>query len=127
MTQDVEAGACRDHGWQVAGVVRIDDADHGSQRAVRDAGLGVHLQQIEDRYAGRLAAGAGGGRNGDQRLEPTRYGLTPTNGRVDVGQEVCRIGRVQIGRLRRVDARPATDGDVAVEVALGRKADRFLE
>ncbi len=40
-----------------------------------DAGLGMHRDEVEDGDAGRLAAGAGGGRNGDQRLERPGTGV----------------------------------------------------
>ena len=81
-----------------------------------DAGLGLALHEIEDRDAGRFAAGAGRGRNGDQRLERSGHRLAAADRRVDVVEEVGRIGRVEVGGLGRVDRAAAADGDERVEL-----------
>ena len=83
--------------------------------------LACFSTQIEDRHAGRFAAGAGGGRNGDQRLERPGHRLAPADRRVDVVEEVGRIRRVQIGRLGRVDRAAAADGDERVELSLAAR------
>ena len=123
-SQPVHAATIR---GQCDRVVRVDDAQIGPQHVVRDAGLDVPLQQVEDRHAGRLAACAGGGRDGDQRLEPSGHRLALADRRVDIRQEVRRIGRVQVGGLGRVHHRSAADRDVAIETAVGGEPDRLLE
>src|SRR5437764_13617103 len=87
----------------------------------------MHLDQVEDGHAGGLAARAGGRWYGDQRLESAGDRLTAADRRVHVGEEVGRIGGVQVGGLGRVHARAAAHGDIAVECAVRREADRLLE
>ena len=68
MAEDVHSATGHDHLRQRPSVLGIDDAHHGTQGPMGDPGLGPHLQQVEDRHAGRLAAGAGRGWDSDQRL-----------------------------------------------------------
>ena len=71
--------------------------------------------QIEDADAGRLAARARGGRNGDQRLERPGDRQALADRRVDVVEKIGRrIRRVEIGRLGGVDRAAAADGDERV-------------
>ena len=84
--------------------------------------------QVEDRHAGRFAAGSGGRRNRDQRLQRPRHRQASADGRVDIVEKVRRrIGRVQVGGLRGVDRGPAADGDVRVVGARARECDRLEE
>ncbi len=125
--QHIEAGARRHHLGHAARVVWIDDAHHRPQRAVGDARLGVHLDVIEDRDAGRLAAGAGCGRDGDQRLAAGQALACLADRRIDIGQEVGGIGGIQVGGLGGIDAGTTADRHVAVEGAIGRELDRLVE
>ena len=69
--------------------------------------------------AGRFAAGAGGRRNRDQRLERPGHRQALANRRVHVVEEVRRrIRRVEVDRLGGVDRRAAADGDERVERTL---------
>ena len=69
--------------------------------------------EVEDCDSGCFAAGAGGRRDRNQRFEASGYCASFADGRIDVGDEVGRVGRVEVGGLRRVDDRTAADGDVA--------------
>jgi hypothetical protein len=88
-----------------------------------DARLGLPLDKIKDRHARRLAPRAGGRRNGDQRLQRPGDRLAAADRRVDIVEEVGRISRIKIGRLRRVDRAAAADGDERIEVAQPRDVD----
>ena len=66
--------------------------------------LACSARQVEDADAGGLAAGAGGGRNRDQRLERSGHRQPLADRRVDVVQEVGRrIGGVEVDGLGGVD------------------------
>ena len=54
-------------------------------------------------------------------------GVPFSDGRVDVGHEVRRPGRIEIGRLAGVHAGAAADGDIAVELTFHGEGDGFLE
>ncbi len=110
-------------GGMDARVVRIEDAQIRLERTMGNAGLGVHGRVVEDGHAGGLAAGARGGGDGDQRLDRAGHGLAQADGRVDVGQQVGRIGGEEIGDLGRVDARSAAHGHVAVKLTVDREGD----
>ena len=125
--EDVERRAGDGHPGKGPGVVGVDDAQAGTQRPVRDPGLGVHLGEVEDGHGRRLAAGAGRRRDGDQRLERPWHGRRPADGRVHVFEEVGRVGGVEVRHLRRVDGGASADGDVAVELAGGREGDGLFE
>ena len=118
MAEHVEAGGGGDGGRQCAGVIGIDDAERGPQIAVGDAGFCFALDKIKNGHAGGFAAGAGGGGNGDQRLERPWNRLAATDGSVDVVEEISRVGRIEIGGLGGVDGAAAADGDERIEVAL---------
>ena len=90
------------------------------------AGLGFHLDEIENRHARGLAAGASGGGNGDQRFERAGHWLTPANGRVDVGEEIGWVRGVHVGGFGRVHHRSSADGDEPVKSLLG-ELNRRLE
>ena len=131
VTEHVEAGGSGDGGRQSAGVVGIDDAERRPEVAVGDAGFGLALDEVKDGDAGGFAAGAGGGGNGDQRLERAGDRLAVADRGVDVVEEVSRIGGIEVGGLGRVDAccrrrRRRTnrtslpgDGDGIVKAAVG--------
>jgi hypothetical protein len=63
--------------------------------------LGVHRQIIKDGYAGSLAAGAGGRRNGDESFQRARNGPALTDGRVDVFEQIGGIATVKVGSFGR--------------------------
>ena len=127
VAQHVEAGAGRHHRRQRARVVGVDDTEGGPQRAVCDAGLGAHLQVVEDRHAGSLATGAGGGGHRHQRLERSGHRLAASDRVVDVGEQLGRVGGVQVGRLGGVHGRAAADRGKAVAAAVAGGADRVQE
>ena len=127
VAEDVEAGAGDDHAGERRRVVGVDDAHVRPEGAVGDAGLGLHVEQVEDGDAGGLAAGAGRGRDGDEWLERAGYGLSPADGGVDVVEEVGGVRGVEVGGLCGVDAGAASDGDVAVEAAVGGEGGGVLE
>ena len=92
-----------------------------------EAGLGLHLQKVENGDAGGLGAGAGRGRNGDMRLERSGYRSPLPYRSVDVCEKVGGVCRVEVGGLGGVDAGAASDGDERVEVSLGGELDSGLE
>ena len=61
------------------------------------------------------------------RFERTRNRAAFADRRVDVGHEIRRIGRVEIGGFGRVDRRTAADGNEAVERARLRERRCRLE
>lgn len=60
-----------------AGVFRVEQSDGGLEPPARDAGLGVHLAQIENRNVGGFAARAGRGGNRYQRFQRTPAPASP--------------------------------------------------
>ena len=92
-----------------------------------DSGLGAHLQVVEYRHAGGLAAGAGGGGHGHQWLERSRDRLANADRMIDVGEQVRRVGGVQVGRLRGVHAGAPAHRREPVAAALPGGADRLLK
>ena len=94
---------------------------------MRDAGLGVHLDQIEDHHTGGLTTGAGGGRNGDQRLEAAGHGLTSTDRRVHVIEKFRRMRRVQIRGFAGVDDRAAAERNITIWLVFSCESDRIRE
>ena len=123
----VQPGAGRHRRRQGPGVVRVDDAQHRPQRAMGDPGLGAHRQVVEYRHAGGFAAGAGGSGHRHQRLERSRHRLAAANRLIDVGQQLRRVGGVEIGGLRGVDAGTASHRGEPVAAALPGGADCFPE
>ena len=121
VAEHVEPTARDDHPGKGPCVIRVDETHDGPQRAVRNSGLGLHLQKVEDGHARRFAARAGRRWYRDQWLERAGNGTPLADGRVDVGEEVRGVGRVKVGGLGRVDARAAADCHVAVEAAVGRE------
>ena len=115
MAQDVETRAGGDHRRQVARVVRVDDADGWPQRAMRDAGLGVHLDQIKDRHTGGLAASPRGGWNRHQWLERSWDGKALAERiRSTVAGEVSELGEIGLTTILVGD-------DSASEIYITRK------
>ncbi len=74
MTQDVEAGRRRNRRRRRARVVGIEEAKGWLEQPARDAGLHMAACEVEDRDAGRFAAGARSRRNREERLKRTRNG-----------------------------------------------------
>ena len=127
VAEHVQTGAGRHHRRQGTGVVRVDDAQVGLQHAMGDAGLGPHRQVIEYRHAGGLAAGAGRGGHCHQRLQRSRDRLAAADRVVHVGEQLRRVGGVQVGRLGGVHGRAAAHRGKPVTTALSGGADRLLE
>ncbi len=128
VTQDVESARRRDFGRHRARVVGIEEAQCRLQPPVRDARLRVHLRQIENADACRLAACAGGGGNRKQRHERTRNGQAFADRRIHVVEKVRRrIRDVQVHRFRGVDRRSAADCDDRIEALARRELDRVQE
>ena len=127
VAQDVQPAGGRHRRGQGPRVVRIDNPQCRFQVAMRDAGLGVPGHQIEDRHAGGFAAGAGRGRDGDQRFERAGDRLALANRRVDIVEEVGRIRGVQIGRLGRIERAAATHCQEGVKPAGRRKLGSILK
>ena len=85
------------------------------------------FQKVVDGHAGGLAAGAGRGGNGDQRFQRSGHGAALADGGVDVGQEIRRMGGVQVGHLGGVHAGSASHAHVAIEIAIGGKSNGLME
>ncbi|MDF3041980.1 MAG: hypothetical protein K0Q71_4686 [Thermomicrobiales bacterium] len=117
--EDIQSGTGRHHRRHGAGVVRVDDAQRRAQGAVGDPGLGVQCLVVEDRHPGRLRAGAGRGRDGDQRPQRPGDGGAFADRLVDVGQQRRGVRGIEIGRLGGVHDAAAADGHVAIEGAVG--------
>ena len=92
-----------------------------------DAGFGFPLDKVEDGDAGRFAAGAGRGGDGNQRLERAGDGQAAADGGVDVVEEFGRPGGIEVGGLGGVDRAAAADGDVGIKIAALREVDRFVK
>ena len=99
VAEDVEAGRCRDRRRHRARVVGIEQAERRLQPPARDAGLRVQPLVVEDAHAGRLAAGARGRRDRDQRLQRTGNGQTLADRRVHVVEKI--LGRIASRRGSR--------------------------
>ena len=127
MREDVEA-VCRDHGGrQRRHVRRVEHAQRRPQVAVRDAGLQLLLDQVEDRDASAFARRAEGGGAGDMRLQRAWNRPRFADRGVDVGQEIGGIGGIEVGGFRGVDGRAAAERDEAVEFAVPGEIRRRLE
>ena len=128
--EHVEPRAGDDLSGQGVGAVGVDKGFGRTQRGRGDAGLGRHGQQIEDGDAGHLAAGARRRRAGDVRSQRSRHRRSVTDRSVDVGQEVGRVGGVQVGGLGGIDHRAAADRHIAIGVGLRRECrcprERFI-
>ena len=127
MAEHIQGTTGRHHLGQRARVIGVDDPHHRAQGPVGNPGLGVHLDKVKDRHAGRFAAGPRGGRHGDQRFQAPRDRLPFTNRRVDIGEKIGRISGIKIGRLGRIHARTATDRDIAIKATRHRKVDGLFE
>ena len=127
MTQHVAAGRRHCRWREGGGVFGVDNAKRGLEVAVGDARFCVHRLQIEDGSASGLAAGAGGGRDRDQRLERPRNGQSLADGSVDVVEKVSRIGRIEIGGLGRVNRGAAAHRHESVHLLAHRKRNRLFE
>ena len=125
MRQHIQPGTGSHQLGQCARVIRIQNSKIGAQRAVGNSGLGVHLGEVKDGDACGLTAGASCGGHSNQRLQRAGHRLAPANGRVHVCQQISRIGCVQVGRLGRVNHRPAAHRQVAVKLAAAGKLNRL--
>lgn len=115
VAQDVEAGAGLDGGGHGAGVERVTDAQGGLEVAVSDACLGALGDEVEDGGTRRLAAGAGGGGHGNERLEGLVDRAALAQGRVDKVEEVgLGVFVVQVHQLSCVHDGAATHGQEGV-------------
>src|SRR5438105_9304189 len=94
---------------------------------MRDAGLGVHLLEVEDGDPGGLAAGAAGGGDRNQWLESPGHWLPATDGWVDISKEIGGVRCVQVRGFGGVHTRAAAHRDEAIESASSGEADRILE
>ena len=127
VAQNIKSAARRHHRRESAGIVGVDDSHVGPQRAVRDSGLGANVEEIEDRYAGSFAAGAGRRWDGYERLQGTRRRFSSSDGSVDICKKIGRICGVQVSRLCGIHAGAAADRDEAVEGTVGRELDGMFE
>ena len=112
---------------QGAGDVGIDDGPGRAQVPRHDAGLRAHLREVEDGDAGTFAARARGGGTGDMGLQRSGYGRAAADRGVDVGEEIGRIGGIEVGGLAGVDHRAAAKRNEAVETTLLGELRRLLE
>ena len=90
MAQHVQPGRSGHSGRQRSGVLRVEKAQRRFQAAMRDAGFGMHPDEVKHGHSGGFAAGACGGRNRDQGFERAGNGLALADGRIDVIEEVRR-------------------------------------
>jgi len=67
--QRIRAGSGSEHWWQTDGELRIEDHEFRQQLRMEQDGFAVRRVQRDDRTATDLAAGAGGGRDGNERRE----------------------------------------------------------
>ena len=127
VAEHVEPAAGHHHPGQRARVVGVDKAHDRTQGAVGDARLHPHLEEVENRHTGRLAARARCRGYGYERLQRpgNRAGLSDR--RVYVGEKVRRVGFVEIGGLGRVHTRAPAHRHVRVEPSLGREGYGLLE
>ena len=111
MGEDVKRRRGGDHRRHGDGIERVDKAKGWFQQPGGNAGLGVHFLEVENGDAGGLTAGAGGGRNGEQRLgRAWNRGAFADRG-VDIEKKVVgRIGGIEIRGFGRVDHRTASQG-----------------
>ena len=127
MRENVESRRGGDGRRQRARVVGIEQAQRRFQVAVRDAGLGMHGDKVEDGDAGRFAAGSRRCRRREQRLQGARNRTALADRRIDVLQEIGGIRRIQIGGLGGVDRRSAADCDESFRLDCDRFPDGFLK
>ena len=111
MRQAVHAGVGRRARRHAEGEFIVDDRRQRQRAEATDEHLFVVDGIGDDGEAGRFAAGAGGGWDGDDR-KPRRIGLmrhlVGAHGRIAAGQDRHRLGRVDRG--------PATEPDQAIVV-----------
>ena len=112
-----------------AAIVVLEDSPrfNAGKGAVCNARLGVNLCIVKDRSTRCLAACACCGGNGDQWLEPSWNGPPFTHGRIDISQEISRIGGIEIGDLGGIHTGAATHSNIAIEVSLCSKTNGILE
>ena len=127
VAEDVEAVGGDDGRRQGGQGIGIEDAQLGAQMGAHHAGLGLHLEQVEDGDAGAFACRAEGGRTGDVGFQRPRHRARLADGGVDVGEELRRMGGQQVGRLAGIHHRAAADRDEAVETAFGGERGPRLE
>ncbi len=101
-----------------ASIIGVQQSQGRFQAAARDAGLGVHANQVENADARRLAAGARSGWNRKQRLQRAGDGQPLADGRIHVIQKIGRrISNVQVDGLRGVDGGSAAHRHKRVDTA----------
>ena len=128
VTENVETTRRRNLGRHRPRVVGIEQAKGRLETTTRDAGLRVQPSEIEDADTGRFTAGTGRRRDRDQWLQRSWNRQTLPHWRVHVVEKVGRrIRRVKVDGFRRIDRRPATDGNKRVARVLLRKGDRVGE
>ena len=127
MREHVQACRSGDRRRKRAGVVRVQQAQRRLEPAVGDAGLGMHLDEVEDRDSGGLAARAGRRRDRDQGLQRPGDGHALSDGRIHVVEKIRRVGRVQIGCLGRVDRRSPAHCDERFGPDRDRRTNCLLE
>ena len=86
----------RRHCGQCSG---IENAERRAQFAMGNAGLHLHFQNVEDSHAGAFTGGAERGGAGNVRFQRARNGLSLADWKVHIGEQVRRIGGVEIARL----------------------------
>ena len=123
MAQNIQPRAGRHQPGQGARVVRVDDPQQRTQRTMRDPRLGMHGLVVEDRHPRRLAARPSRGGHRNQRLQLARHRPPLADRRVDIGQKLCWIGGIQVGRLGRVDAGSPSHRNIAVKFSIHSKLD----
>jgi hypothetical protein len=127
MDQDIETGTRSGHFGQISGVVRIYNAESGTDVPMSYTCLGLHFFIIKNHDAGRLASRSCSRRNADQRFDRAWYRFALADRRVHIFQEIGRKGGVEVCRLGSVHAGTASHTYKSIEPALLRKADCIPE
>ncbi|MNL19506.1 hypothetical protein D3C87_1407120 [compost metagenome] len=123
MGDGVHAGGGRQHRWQAEGQFRIADG-HARHHVRRDDAYFAAVVEDQDGAATDFAAGAGGGRNRDQRRGGRGDAVQPAfNHRKALQRAFMR--RANRHAFGQIDGRTAADRDDAVALALAVLRDGF--
>lgn len=110
-----------------ARVERIDDSQCWFQCSVSDAYLGLFRYYVKDGYTGGFGPGAGGGEDGDQRVEWSRDRLALTQWGVhEVQKGGVRVGCVEVHEFGGIEDATSTYGEEGIYLVDGTERRNWL-